>query len=98
MSATAYIIKHLLKLLTLNKTHYFTSCVQIQTLNVMFSYALIMLYRDGAEKIWPQHSMCTKRYVQNSVLDVFMGFDHPYLSFSIVFLRNNTVNVVREHC
>ena len=34
---------------------------------------------------------------KNSALDVVIGFDHPYLSFSSVFISNKTVNIVRAH-
>ena len=50
------------------------------------------IYRDGTEKKWLLHCMCTKRYVQNSALDVVIGFYVPFLSFSSVFNSNKTVN------
>ena len=51
-------------------------------------------YRDGTGKKWLLHCMCN---VKNSALDVVIGFDEPYLSFSRIFISNKTVSSVREH-
>ena len=41
--------------------------------------------------------MCTKRYVQNSALDLVISFYGPYLLFSSVFISNKTLSAAGEH-